>query len=219
MRGWLKPVRGVKLTVFDMDGVLVDVDSSWMMVHRAFRVDNEVNFQRYRRGEIGFEEFMRSDIALWGDRKLSEVKAVLDRAPLMPGASETVRALKEAGCITAIISSGISLLAERVQAQLSIDYVMANRILADGKGKLTGEGEVQVELGRKLEALERLTGELGLKPYHCAVVGDSRWDVPMFKASALSIAFNPKDDEAARAADFVVKERNLKQVLSYLLEG
>lgn len=214
----MKPVRGVKLAVFDLDGVLVDIDSSWMMVHRAFGVDNEANFQRYKQGEINFQEFMRSDIALWGARNLSEVKAVLDQAPLMPGAHETIKALKKAGCQTAIISSGISLLAERVQALLSIDYVLANRILADEEGKLTGDGEAQVELGRKLEAFERLTRRLGLKPYHGAVVGDSRWDIPMFKVSAISVAFNPKDDEAARAADFVVKGKNLKTVLAYLLE-
>ena len=214
----MKPVRGVKLVVFNMDGVLVDIDSSWMMVHRAFGVDNEASFQRYVRGEISFEEFMRSDIGLWKGRRLSEVKKVLDRAPLMPGAEETIRRLKNAGCLTAIISSGISLLAERVQAQLFIDHVLANKILAE-EDKLTGEGEAVVELGRKLEALERLTGELGLKPYQCAVVGDSRWDAPMFRDSALSIAFNPKDGEAARAADFIVKGKNLKNVLVYLLEG
>ena len=59
-------LNSVELVVFDMDGVLVDFDSSWMMVHRAFGTDNEESFQRYIRGEISFEEFMRSDIGKWG---------------------------------------------------------------------------------------------------------------------------------------------------------
>ena len=37
----------MKMVVFDMDGVLVDIDSSWQLIHKAFNADNEENFQRY----------------------------------------------------------------------------------------------------------------------------------------------------------------------------
>jgi hypothetical protein len=31
----------LKMAVFDMDGVLVDIDSSWQLIHRAFGTDND----------------------------------------------------------------------------------------------------------------------------------------------------------------------------------
>ncbi|GAG35915.1 unnamed protein product, partial [marine sediment metagenome] len=54
----------IKMVVFDLDGVLVDIDSSWQTIHRAFGVDNEENFQKHLRNEIDYREFMRSDIGL-----------------------------------------------------------------------------------------------------------------------------------------------------------
>jgi phosphoserine phosphatase len=212
-----KKLSSVELVVFDMDGVLVDIDSSWMLIHRAFGTDNEEGFQRYSKGEIDFKEFMRSDIEKWNKADINLIKSILSSAPLMLGAKETIKTLKEAGYRTAIISSGISLLAEMVQAELGIDHVLANRLLFDDEGRLTGDGEVVVELQGKFEALRKLTAKLGLTPIQTAIVGDSRFDVPMFKASALSIAFNPKDIETEVSASITVKGRDLRMILPYLV--
>ena len=131
----------LRLVVFDLDGVLVDVDSSWEAVHRAFDVDNSANFQMYLQGAIDYREFMRSDIALWSNPAVDHVSEVLRGLPLMPGARETLAAIKATGYRTAIISSGISLLADRVRAAMGIDYSFANRIHVDAQSKLTGEGD------------------------------------------------------------------------------
>ena len=39
-----------------MDGVLVDVGSSWKFVHREFGTDNEDNLRKYVDGEIDYFE-------------------------------------------------------------------------------------------------------------------------------------------------------------------
>ncbi|RLI29707.1 MAG: phosphoserine phosphatase [Candidatus Hecatellales archaeon] len=213
-----KPVKPLRLAVFDMDGVLVDVESSWMFVHEAFKVDNEDNYRRYFSGEIGYQEFLDSDIRLWGRVPLAKIEEILAKVPLMPGARETIETLKGKGFLTAIISSGLEPLALRLKRQLGLDYVYANRLIVDGEGYLTGKGESVVEPKRKLEVLERLTEQLGLKPCNCAVVGDSFYDAPMLKAAGLGIAFNPKDEVVERAADVVVRGKNLKAVLKPILE-
>ncbi len=213
----MKPSKPFKLVVFDMDGVLVDVESSWMFVHQAFGVDNEVNHLRYLRGEISYQEFLDSDISLWGRVPLSLIEEILAKIPLMPGAEETLKALRSEGVKTAIISSGLEPLAKRIQKKLSIDYVYANRLLIDGEGYLTGRGEAIVEPRRKLEVLEKLASSLGLKLSSCAVVGDSCFDAPMLKAAGLGVAFNPKDEEAEKAADLVIRGKNLRAVLPPIL--
>ncbi|HEX2065545.1 MAG TPA: hypothetical protein VHI93_01910 [Candidatus Thermoplasmatota archaeon] len=44
------PDDPVRLVCFDMDGVLIDVGSSWVMVHRHFGVQNEASLHAYLRG-------------------------------------------------------------------------------------------------------------------------------------------------------------------------
>jgi len=213
-----RKLSAIKLVAFDLDGVLVESDSSWQALHDAFGVNNEENLQKYLRGEIDYEEFMRSDIRLWGDASREEIKTILDQVRLMKGAKETIDELKKAGYKTAIISSGISLLADRIKNQLGIDYSYANKLLFDGKGRLTGEAEESVTLSNKDSILKRLAAVEGIKPSECAVVGDSRFDVPMFKDAGFSIAFNPKDQLVREAAYSVIERKGLREILPLLIE-
>jgi len=213
-----RKLSAIQLVAFDLDGVLVESDSSWQALHDAFGVNNEENLQKYLRGEIDYEEFMRSDIRLWGDASREEIKTILDQVRLMKGAKETIDELKKAGYKTAIISSGISLLADRIKNQLGIDYSYANKLLFDGKGRLTGEAEESVTLSNKDSILKRLAAVEGIKPSECAVVGDSRFDVPMFKDAGFSIAFNPKDQLVREAAYSVIERKGLREILPLLIE-
>ena len=210
-------MRGIRLVAFDLDGVLVESDSSWQALHDAFGVTNEENFQKYLRGEIDYKEFMRSDMRLWGSSSREEIKRILDQVRLMKGAKETINKLK-AGYKTAIISSGISLLADRVKGQLGIDCSYANKLLFDEKGRLTGEAEESVTLLNKDQILRRLAAVEGITPSECAVVGDSKFDIPMFNEAGFSIAFNPKDELVREAADSVIEEKDLEEILKFLVE-
>jgi len=206
----------LKMVVFDLDGVLVDIDSSWQLVHRAFGTDNEENFQRHLRGEIDFEEFMRSDIRLWGRVNIRQIKSVLDEVPMMAAARNVISELKKAGYKAAIISSGISILADRVRETLNMDRSYANRLLVDDDGWLTGEGEEIVGLLSKDVVLKRLTEEEGVSIRQCAVIGDSRFDISLFREAGLSIAFNAKDEEVKKAADLVIEGKDLGRILPWL---
>jgi phosphoserine phosphatase len=209
----------IRMVVFDLDGVLVDIDSSWQALHRAFGVDNEANFQRHLRGEIDYREFMRSDIRLWGRLSAARLRGILDQVPLMPGARDVVDALHQRHVTTAIISSGIELLAARVQGELGIDHVFANRLITDGEGRLLGDGEAVVTLRNKGVVFERLCQAEALRPGDCAVVGDSRFDVPLFEKAGISIAFNAHDSVVVEAADVVLDGTDLRQILPWVLGG
>jgi len=208
----------LRLIVFDMDGVLVDVKSSWQFVHEAFCVDNGENVKQFVVGRMTYEEFMRRDIALWGRVHIDEIRRILSRVQLMPGVAEAFVILKEACLKTALISAGVSVLAERLDAALELDYVYANRLLTDRQGLLTGEGEGTVGLLNKLDVLKKLAALENVSLQECAVVGDSLYDVPMFREAGLSIAFNADDHSVEEAADVVVKRKDLREILPYLTE-
>jgi phosphoserine phosphatase len=208
----------LRMVVFDMDGVLVDFKSSWQFIHAAFEASNMENVKRYVEGKITYGELMRRDIALWGRAHIDKIKSILSEAPLMPGATEAVTCLKMARLKTALISAGVSVLADRLRTTLGLDHVFANKILTDRQGFLTGEGEETVSLLDKLKVLNKLvvTEDISLK--ECAVVGDSSYDIPMFKEVGLSIAFNTNENNVKKAADVVVEKKDLREILPYLVE-
>ncbi|MDH3364665.1 MAG: HAD-IB family phosphatase [Thermoplasmata archaeon] len=209
-----------KLVVFDMDGVLVDIESSWVYVHRHFGVDNEHSLQAYLRGEIDDLEFIRRDVALWMERDptltMDRLKRILSTAPLMKGARETVEILRMKGAKTAIVSAGIDILAERVAIELEMDMFFANGFVADCLGRLTGEGILNVRLDGKDQKVQMLANMFGFDKSGIVSVGNSRYDIPMFDASGLGIAFCPEDDDILQRADRVVHEKDLRRILDIL---
>lgn len=213
----LRTLLDLKMIVFDLDGVLVDIDSSWQKIHETLGVNNDENFQKHLRGQIDFKEFMRSDILLWGNINITCIMNILAKAPYMKGAKETLIALHEAGYKSAIISSGISILADRVKNELEIDYSFANKLLHDPSGVLTGEGEEVVGLLNKDKILHRLVLKEGITTQQCVVLGDSQFDAALFKDAGLSIAFNAKDEVVKDAADLIIDGKDLTKILPWLV--
>lgn len=211
----------VELAVFDMDGVLVDSRSSWVLVHEHFGTDNEDSLQAFLSGRIDDLEFIRRDVERWtsarGRVHISEVEAVLDRAPLFPGAEETLLSLRDGGVRTAIVSGGLHHLARRIGRLGRVDKVLANDVEVDGAGHLTGGGVVSVPLREKGRAVAALQEELGIGPESTAAVGDTPVDVTMFSRARVSVAFNPRDELTERAAVHVVRSRDLRSVLPLML--
>jgi len=131
-------LKDVKLVVFDMDGVLTDIYSSWKYVHDFFNTSNEKSVYAYLKGEIDDMEFIRRDAALWkqNGRALKKEKLVeiLSDVSLMHGAKECISYLKKRNVKTAIVSAGLNVLAEKVGSELGIDYVYSNGINVDENG-------------------------------------------------------------------------------------
>ena len=201
-----------------MDGVLVDIESSWEFVHKAFGIDGRENFSRYLRGEFDYLEFMRKDIGLWGHIHVNQIRKILDKVPIMKGTKGTIGILRKNGYLTAIISSGLFILAEKLQRKFGMDYVFANNLLIDDKGFLTGEGIPEVGLWGKEQVLQNLLKSLTIKPNHCAVVGDSVFDISLFDVVGFSIAFNSRDERVRKSADVSIESKDLRTILPYFLE-
>lgn len=200
-----------------MDGVLVRTRSSWTSVHKAFNVDEKTTFERYLRGEFDYLEFLRRDIGFWGHVHVNRIRKILNQVPIMPGAEDTFEMLHKNGYVTAIISSGISILAEKLKKKLGIHHVFANELLEDEDGFLTGEGNPVVPLWDKAKVMHHLLKSLSIKPDHCAVVGDSIFDIPLFDSAGFSIAFNSKDKRVNKTADVSIKSDDLRDILPYFI--
>lgn len=200
-----------------MDGVLADVESSWVYVHSHFGVNNDSSLFAYLRGEIDDLEFIRRDIGLWKAKDPSVtsnmIRDVLKGVPIMPGAKEAVEGLRERGVKTAIVSAGIDLLSERIADDLRIDRQVANGLVADRRGRLSGEGKLRVRLMDKGDAVLEVMDAFGVSKEETVAVGNSQYDVSMFTKVGKGIAFMPADETVREGADDVVDEKDLAQIL------
>lgn len=199
-----------------MDGVLVDIKSSWEYVHETLGVDASENFRNYINHKIDYQEFMRRDIHLWGYRHIDEITSILNDVPVMVGLKETLQQLKKRNLQQIILTAGISLLAERLNREFKFHEVFANKLCTDKTGFLTGEGEGVVELLSKDKFLNTFLEERGINKRKCIVVGDSRFDVPMFKGAGLSIAFNTTELSVIQAANQTIEKKDLQELISIL---
>ncbi len=209
------------LVAFDMDGVLVNYTSCWTWIHDHFKVTNEASLQEFIHGRIDDMEFMRRDIALWRRKRpelcRKEIESILKPLPFNAGIEETVGALKARGIKAVIISGGLDIVAERIADTFGFDDWMANGVECAEDGRLTGEGLLRVELRNKRTALDTLLSKHHVAHERAACIGDSFVDIPMFEGCAMSIAFNPMDDEVVKHATHVVNQKDLRLVLPFIL--
>ena len=208
-----------KLVAFDMDGTLIEQNSSWRAIHRHFGVEEEAqkNLEAYERGEIDYPEFMRQDIKLWQPTPhISQIERIISDFKLAPNAADVVAEIHRRDYEIAIVTGGIDILAEKVARLLQIDHVLSNGLEVDERGYLTGEGVFHVEPFMKHEALIRLVGELDLTLAECVAVGDSKYDANFLKHAGLGVAIGG-DVTLAEVADVVIRDfRHFNQLLGYL---
>lgn len=207
----------IEMICFDMDGVLVDAYSSWKHIHDEFQTSNDHSVNAYLRGEITDIEFIQRDLALWKREgkfvHQREIEKILSTIPLMNGAQELIKYLKNHSIQSAIISAGLEPLAKRVANKLGINFVYSNGYQVDTQGFLTGEGTLSVQLMHKEKAIKTLANKLSLSLHNCVAVGNSCFDIPMFEICGLGIAFHASDDCVRKAADQVIEEKDLRKLI------
>ena len=208
---------GLELVLLDMDGTLVH-GSTWEILHEHYGVSNETNWLRYQRGELDDQAFIRSDVALWrvDERPIhvDEIQRILhDRTRLMDGAKELVGALHARGVATCIVSGGLDILARRVCEELGIDMYVANGLRLNETGHVTGEGILFLEIKDKGRPTREILKKLGVPRERTAAVGNSAYDVPMFREAGFGVAFNPSDHWVRRNARHVVEGTDLRDVI------
>jgi phosphoserine phosphatase len=127
---------------------------------------------------------------------VSTVYQLISEIRYQENAGRVINTLKEWGIYTVIISSGLSLLVNRVKEDLSLDMAVSNELVSRG-GILTGGIKINVEYDRKGPIVTEILGSLGLQKEEASAVGDGDGDGGMFEAVALPIGLVA--DESSRA--------------------
>ncbi|MEE1151360.1 MAG: phosphoserine phosphatase SerB [Methanobrevibacter sp.] len=203
----------IKLVVFDLDNVIIDGEAI-DEIGKLANVEDDIAeiTEKAMQGEIDFETSIKDRVQLLEGTSIEEIEKVAEDLPLMPGACETVKCLKDKGVDVAIISGSFDVVADKVSDKLGVDTVYTNSFTVED-GKLTGEVTGPLVSGSKLDVLKDHVEEAGITLDEVVAVGDGANDISMIESAGCGIAFNAKDS-VKEIADVVVEEKDLCKVLS-----
>lgn len=207
----------IDAVVFDVDGTLTKVGSPWQFLHEklgTWQGLGERHLQDYQAGRIDYDTFARLDAQAWKGVRRAQMLRLVREIPWRPGVLDTLLALKAGGRKIALLSSGLTLVTDRVQHEFGdiADFVLANEVLFRF-GRATGRVAVRVPWAGKGEALDLVVAALGVPPERMAHVGDGSGDIPVFRRVALGVATIDAPEEVRGAAQFVLSSVDLTSLL------
>ncbi len=155
--------------------------------------------RRAMNGEIEFVAALKARVGLLKGMGYCVLEEAVGRIRLTPGARELVGTMRAHGAVTALVSGGFTIFAERVAAQLGFDHVVANQLdlVAD---RIAGTVRLPIVTGEtKRETLLALATENDIPLEHAMAVGDGANDLPMLTSAGMGVAFHAKPLVAATA--------------------
>jgi len=178
----------VRLAALDMDGTVLEHNSSWVAIHRHFGTEHlgAASLRLYTEGKIGYREFMRRDISSWPKGVTrAEIVSILSGYKIRREAPKVFEELRARGIETALVTSGIDILAKEVAQDLKIDHWLANGLRFDSHGRLLPKGVGRVDPTRKDLAYLKLLSRIGIPRKKTIAVGDTIYDLAFLKSAGL----------------------------------
>ena len=215
--------KNPRLIVFDVEGIIIP--KRRYLLFEASRRVAILNFIKmlyagllYEAGLIKLETALQTIYRQLRGLSVDDLFQLFKKIPLIPGVEKVFQQLKQAGCKTALISSGLpQAFIEELATQLDADYAVGFKLeVTNGliSGQISGDA---IKPGGKALVLQKIIEKEGLTPQECALVADDRNNLPMFNLCATRIGYNP-DFLLACKSDIVVKG-DLMEILPSLTEN
>lgn len=201
------------LAIFDVEGVLYDEEYLPILAEKLNKEDEiwEITKQGIQ-GKINWEEGLRTRVAALRGLDEKTCQEVADALPIMTGAKELCRVLKSAGWKLLAVSGGFTLMMDRLQKELGLDYVFSNELqFKDGK---LDDVVINVDSDKSKSAKIKIA-EWGEKKEDIVCVVDGANDVRLFDICGLGIAYRAQD-LVKDLATTTLEEKDLSKVLDII---
>jgi len=201
------------LVIFDVEGVLFDAEYLPLLAEK-FNKEKEIweITKKGIQGDINWEDGLKTRVDLLRGIDLKTCKEVADSLPIMTGAKEACHALKEAGWKLMAISGGFTIMTDRLQEELDLDYVFSNE-LKFTNGTLDGV-KITVDSDKAKSARTKIQ-EWGVKKEDIVVVVDGANDIKLFDICGLGIAYRAQDI-VKDLATITLDQKNLAGIIDII---
>ena len=179
------------MAIFDVEGVLYDEEYLPILAEKLNKESEiwEITKQGIQ-GKINWEDGLRTRVAALKGLDKKTCQEVADSLPIMTGAKEACRVLKEAGWKIMAVSGGFTLMMGRLKEELGLDYVYCNELIFKD-GKLDGV-KINVDSDKSTSAKIKIQ-EWGEQKEDIVCVVDGANDVKLFDICGLGIAYRAQD--------------------------
>jgi HAD superfamily hydrolase (TIGR01490 family) len=146
----------MNLTLFDLDGTLIEVDSDHAfgeyMVSIGWadglhwRRRNDQFYADYKAGTLDVDAYVEFSTSAWRHRPLPEALAARERfmqqvmrPTLKPAALELVRGHQAAGDLNAIVTATNEFVTTPLAEAFGVEHLIALQLATDGEGRVNGK--------------------------------------------------------------------------------
>jgi len=202
-----------KLCVFDFDSTLMDGETiDFLAAPLGLEEKISAITDKAMNGELDFFESLTTRVALLEGLPVTKVEQICQNLPFMPGAKETIKALKQKGYTVVVFSGGFRNATAHAKDILGLDADFAN-VLHFKERKLSGlvGGDMMFDFS-KGDMIVRLQSLLGISQADTMVVGDGANDRSMFAHADTRVAFFAKEI-LKKEANIIIDTKDLTQIL------
>lgn len=201
------------LVIFDVEGVLFDAEYLPILAEKLNKEKEIWDITKKGiQGVINWEEGLKKRVDALKGLDYQTCQQVANSLPIMTGAKEACRILKAAGWKLMAVSGGFTIMTERLQKELDLDYVFSNELVFKD-GKLDGV-IVNVDSDKAKSAKIKIQ-EWNQKKEDIVVVVDGANDLALFDICGLGIAFRAQD-KVKDMANAILEEKDLSKILDII---
>ena len=201
------------LAIFDVEGVIYDAEYLPILAEKVNK-DNKIweITKKGLEGKIDWVEGLKQRVELLRGMNYDTCIQVANSLPIMIGAREACRALKDAGWKLMAVSGGFTIITDRLKKELCLDFVYSNELVfKDGK---LDDVIVNVDSDKAKSAIIKIR-EWDEKKENITTVVDGANDVKLFDISGFGIAFRAQD-LVKDLATVTLDEKDLSKIVGLI---
>ena len=201
------------LAIFDVEGVLYDAEYLPIL---AEKVNKEKEIWKITKkgleGKIDWVDGLKERVQLLNGIDYDTCIQIANSLPIMTGAKEACRALKDAGWKLMAVSGGFTIITDRLKKELGLDFVYSNELVF--KDDKLDDVIVSVDADKAKSAMIKIR-EWDEKKENIIAVVDGANDIKLFDITGFGIAFRAQD-LVKDLATVTLDEKDLSKIIGLI---
>ena len=201
------------LAIFDVEGVLYDAEYLPILAEKV-KKEKEIweITKKGIEGKIDWVDGLKERVRLLKGIDYDTCIQVANSLPIMTGAKEACRALKDAGWKLMAVSGGFTIITDRLKKELGLVFVCSNELVF--KDSKLDDVIVNVDADKAKSAMIKIR-EWDEKKENIIAVVDGANDVKLFDVTGFGIAFRAQD-LVKDLATVTLEEKDLSKIVGLI---